>query len=46
MDEEIKKAYKDFVKNSKLGEGEFWNIEDEVEEFAKIEIDFDAEDDE
>ena len=46
MDEEIEKAYKDFVKNSKLGEGEFWNIEDEVEEFAKIEIDFDAEDDE
>ena len=46
MDEEIKKAYKDFVKNSKLGEGEFWNIEDEVEEFAKIEIDFDREDDE
>ena len=46
MDEEIKKAYKDFVKNSKLGEGEFWNIEDEVEEFEKIEIDFDREDDE
>ena len=46
MDEEIKKAYKDFVKNSKLGEGEFWNIEDEVEAFEKIEIDFDREDDE
>ena len=41
MDEKIKKAYKDFVKDSKLGEGEFWDINDEVEAFEEIEIDFD-----
>ena len=43
MDEEVKKAYKEFVKNSKLGEGEFWDINDEVEAFEKIEIEFDKE---
>ena len=43
MDDDIKKAYKEFVKNSRLGEGEFWNIDDEVEAFEKIEIDFDKE---
>ena len=43
MDEEVKKAYKEFVKNSKLGEGEFGDINDEVEAFEKIEIEFDKE---
>lgn len=46
MTPEIKAAWSDFVKQSRLSEGEFWSQQDVDDGFEKIHIDFDSDDEE
>lgn len=46
MTPEMQAAWKQFVKESKLSEGEFWSFEDVDGGFERIEIEFDNEEDE
>jgi hypothetical protein len=45
MTPEMQAAWKKFVKESKLSEGDFWSFEDIDGGFERIEIEFDNEED-